>query len=141
MPRIMIVDDDRELAENLPGCLQHAGYTVTTVDTISHVMAKLSAFQPELLILDMMFPEDPLGGFAVARQIRHSPQFANLPIILVTGVNQHFPLTFPTDPAKDCPPIRDFVEKPVPFQDLLKRIRAVLQQKTEERCEACSCRK
>lgn len=136
MAKIMIVDDDAELSDNLSACLQQAGYTVVTVDTISKVMATLTAFQPELLILDMMFPEDELGGFTVARQIRHDPIFANLPIILLTGVNQHFPLSFPTDPAQDCRPIQDFIEKPAQFEDLLSRVRAVLQQ-TAKGCGTC----
>jgi DNA-binding response OmpR family regulator len=139
MAKIMIVDDDAELSDNLSACLQQAGHTVATVDTTGKVMATLATFQPELLILDMMFPEDQLGGFTVAHQIRHNPQFASLPIILLTDVNQHFPLTFPTDPAHDCRPIQDFMEKPVQVEELLSRIREVLQKPTPA-CTTCGCR-
>ncbi len=131
MAKIMIMDDDVEMTGNMSTCLRNAGHTLTTADTIQSGMEKLRKSTPDLLILDMMFPEDPLGGLTVAKQIRHDRELASLPIILLTGVNQHFPLSFPSDPKEDCRPIQDYIEKPVDFKELLSRVTDVLKVKVK----------
>ena len=127
MAKIMIVDDDVELSENMAVGLRQAGHTVATTETILGALEKLRGHQPELVILDMMFPENPLGGLALAKEIRHDRELAALPIILLTGVNQHFPMVFASDPKEDCRPIQDFIEKPVEFKELVSRVADVLK--------------
>lgn len=129
MAKIMIVDDDVELSDNMAACLRKEGYTLATTDTIQGALEKLRGYKPDLVILDMMFPENPLGGLTLAKEIRHDRELASLPIILLTGVNQHFPMVFPSDPKEDCRPIQDFIEKPVEFQELVRRVADVLKVK------------
>ncbi len=126
MAKIMIIDDDAELAGNMAAFLQREGHAVSLSHTTAGAVATLAAAGPDLLILDMMFPENPLGGLDLAKEIRDTPALARLPIILLTAVDQHFPMTFPTDPKQDCRPIQDFIEKPVALKELLSRINEVL---------------
>jgi DNA-binding response OmpR family regulator len=130
MPRLMIVDDDTELSNIYATFLQEAGHTVATHATLADALAKIRTFRPDLLILDMMFPENPLGGQALARDIRHDQGLRNLPIIFLTSVYEYFPLTFPSDPQQDCRPIQDFIDKPVAIPELLRRVADVLRSPT-----------
>jgi hypothetical protein len=47
---------------------------------------------PDALILDVMFPENPSGGFELARSIRK--KWGEIPVLMLTAVNQQFPLGF-----------------------------------------------
>ena len=102
MGRIMIVDDDVALAASLAAALQKAGHEVSTLDTTDGAIAALVQAKPDLLILDVMFPDNPVAGFDLARQIRATREIKKLPVILLTGVNQEFPMSFSAadiDPA------------------------------------------
>ena len=127
MAKIMMFDDDVELVGNLSAFLQSKGHVLTTAHAVDGALEKVRKFKPDLLILDMMFPENDHGGFAIASAVRHDRELQQLPIILLTGVKAHFPLIFPTDPKKDCRPIQDFLEKPVKPDDLLCSVTKVLK--------------
>ena len=127
MAKIMIIDDDVELSGNLSVLLQSAGHTVTTFGNVDGAVDKLRDGKPDLLILDVMFPENPVAGFDLARKIRHVRALEALPIIMLTGVNQYFPMDFSKgDIDPDWMPVQDFIEKPVESKKLLRKIAKLL---------------
>lgn len=127
MTTIMIIDDDVEWAGNLSVFFVAAGYAVTTLNDVEGALEKLREDKPDLLILDVMFPENPVAGLDLARTIRRVPEFKGLPIIMLTGVNESSPMDFYTgDPKDDCRPIQDFIDKPVELKELLGRVRQAL---------------
>ena len=68
--------------------------------------------RPDAIILDVMFPENDTAGFEVARAIRRT--FGDLPVLLLTAVNQSFPLGFSNkDLDPTWLPAVEFLEKPV----------------------------
>jgi len=92
------------------------------------VLERLSRQQPDLLILDVMFPEHSSAGFDLAREIRRNEQLSRLPILMLTAVNTRFPLGFgPDDIDDDWLPVQEFIEKPVDFDLLLERIDKLLR--------------
>jgi len=127
MARLMVIDDDVELTDDLAAMLKSAGHTVSTFDKVEGAVEKLIEEKPDLLVLDVMFPEDPSGGMSLAIKIRQQAETAELPIILLTNVNQELPLDLS---AKDIDqkwmPVQDFVEKPVEVQQLLAKVDALL---------------
>ncbi len=128
MARVTIIDDDVELAGDLAALLRDQGLTVSTRDDAQGAIEELIRDKPDLLILDVMFPEDPAAGFDLARKVRRTPQISALPIILLTGVNQEFPMDFSlrdVDPA--WMPVQDFLEKPVEPTVLLEKVRELLR--------------
>jgi DNA-binding response OmpR family regulator len=91
------------------------------------MVQELKLNKPDLLILDVMFPENPAGGFDLARQIRKTEEIKNLPVIMLTAVNQEFPMDFSADDIDpDWMPVQDFVEKPVDTGELLGKIERLL---------------
>ena len=94
MARIVIVDDDVECAKNTAAVLKTKGYETTLVHTTENAIAILIQNNPDLLVLDVMFPDNPVAGFDLARDIRRHREIKDLLILLLTGVNQEFPLGF-----------------------------------------------
>ena len=127
MANIMIIDDDVEHADNLKVVLEGAGHKITALDDTTGAVEKLLAAKPDLVVLDVMFPENPAGGFDLARQIRRTKEMAQLPVILLTAVNQEFPMDFSSeDIDPDWMPVQEFLEKPVDFSDLLRKVDGLL---------------
>ena len=99
MAKIAIIDDDVEFAEDVSVFLKNEGHEVSMKDNLDGVVEYLEQDRPALLIMDVMFPGNQAGGFDMANQIRKSEKLADMPIILLTGVNQeyNFPSKFSGD--------------------------------------------
>ena len=129
MAVIRIVDDDLEFAEGLSARLKGEGHAVTTRDHVEGLVEELAGNKPDLVILDVMFPDNPAAGFDMARLIREDPETKDIPVILLTGVNQEFPMDFSAeDIDPEWMPVQDFVEKPPDIKDLLKKIDRLLNR-------------
>ncbi len=127
MPTIKIIDDDKELAENLSTLLQAKGYTTSVRNETTGAVEDLIENTPDLLILDVMFPENLTGGFDLARQIKKTAELSDLPIILLTNINQEFPMDFSgNDIDGEWMPFQDFMEKPVDLDKLILKINELL---------------
>ena len=129
MARIMIIDDDVELADNTAALLRRQKHEVSTIYSTTDAVRKVTENKPDLVILDVMFPDNPVAGFDLARQIRHTKAIENLPIILVTGINQEFPMDFSDkniDP--NWMPVQDFLEKPAKAATLLRKVNQLLKK-------------
>ena len=129
MPKILIVDDDTELASMLAGVIESEGYEVDTIDSLDGARHALGSSRPDLLILDIMFPENPAGGFDLARELRRSEHTKALPIVLLTAVNQELPMDFSSKDIDDeWMPVQDFIEKPPDIAELMEKVRALLNR-------------
>jgi CheY-like chemotaxis protein len=127
MPKIRIIDDDKGLAEDLALMLENAGHQTAHTDNEHNAITDLLEDIPDLIILDVMFPDNPVAGFDLARIIRQTQEIQTLPIILLTGVNQEFPADFSVeDIDPDWMPVQAFFEKPPPIQELLAKIDELL---------------
>ena len=84
--RILVVDDDEALGRMLAACLELSGYQV---DTQTHGAAALQAAterQPDLVILDLRLPD--MSGFDVCKELRRLFHPWEVPILMLTGVDQ-----------------------------------------------------
>lgn len=128
MARITIVDDDVEVAENMAGLLRQNGHEVAVLHTTQDAAQKVAQNKPSLAILDVMFPDNPAGGFDLARQIRRAKATRSLPIMLLTAVNQQFPMNFSAkDIDQEWMPVQDFMEKPIDTKVFLDKVNRLLK--------------
>ena len=129
MAKIQLIDDDAEIAENLSLILKKEGHDISILDSTENAISHLVESKPDLLILDVMFPENPAGGFDLARQIRQTEAIKNLPVILLTSINQEYPMDFSSgDIDPDWMPVQDFAEKPVSVPDLLEKVNRLISK-------------
>ena len=123
MARIVIIDDDVECATNTAAILKGANHETFMAHSTEKAVDLLIRQKPDLLVLDVMFPNNPVAGFDLAREVRSHDAIKKLPIILLTSVNQEFPMGFSNDDIdSDWMPIQQFLEKPVKAGELLKAV-------------------
>ena len=131
MAYILIVDDDADFAHATAVVLKSVGHeTEIKLDT-KDLLKKVTARIPDLLILDVMFPENDSAGFDAARELRTDPTLPKFPILMLTAVNTKFPLGFSAnDIDESWLPITDFLEKPVDFEVLKKKVAQLLSKQS-----------
>jgi CheY-like chemotaxis protein len=121
MAYLLIVDDDTDFASAVGTVLTSQGYEIGIETDSGKTLDRIRERRPDAIILDVMFPENDKAGFEVARLIRRT--FGELPVLLLTAVNQSFPLGFSNkDLDPTWLPAVDFVEKPVDFTVLSEKI-------------------
>ena len=128
MGYLLIVDDDADFANAAARVLGEAGHEVDIVlDTTSAVKC-MEQKRPDLIILDVMFPENAAAGFELARTINdRKNDFKGVPILMLTAVNAKYPLGFSSrDIDDDWMPVTDFLEKPADFEVLRRKVAALV---------------
>ena len=121
MTSILIVDDDQDFSSAVATILNKAGYQTAIEDNPDSALASLKNRLPDAVILDVMFPENPSAGFELAHTIHRL--YKDLPILMLTAVNQQFPLGFKTkDIDPDYLPVTEFLEKPIDFRVLCEKV-------------------
>lgn len=128
MAYVLIVDDDEDFAETTATVIKSEGHDVhIELDTESAAQSMQNK-TPDLVVLDVMFPEDASAGFELARFMRHENETLKMvPILLLTAINAKFPLGFgPKDIDSEWMPVTDFLEKPVDFDVLRGKVAKLL---------------
>jgi DNA-binding response OmpR family regulator len=85
MPKIMVVDDDKEFTTLYREFLTMVGFETVCENQSSKAMDLANAIKPDLFILDLMMPEP--DGFKLCRMLRTNMNFVRTPIIIVTALN------------------------------------------------------
>lgn len=135
MAYVMIVDDDQDFAETIALVIRNEGHEVQNKYDTDSAFQSMQQKAPDLVLLDVMFPEDSSAGFELARTMRHENEMLKkVPILMLTAINARFPLGFgPNDIDSEWMPVTDFLEKPVDFDVLREKVTKLLnpQSKTD----------
>lgn len=129
MAKIFIVDDDRNIVESLTIVLESKGHEVSANYDNIDIVNKVKSFSPDLLILDVMFPENDSAGFEMARAIKNDDATKNIPILMLSAINEKgiYAGTFSNrDRDESFLPVSEFVEKPINPKDLLQKVDTIL---------------
>ena len=128
-PYILIVDDDPDIREGITAILETRPYRLATASDGLQCMERVRAEMPDLLILDMMMPR--MDGFAVIRELRDDPQYAGLPIIILTTVIEdaaYHRYELETGLAME---VQAYIEKPAAPDELIRHVAAVVTESRE----------
>jgi len=112
-PKVLIIDDDRDIREVLGEVLAEEGFVVEAAWNGAEAMKRLRAgFRPDIIILDLMMPV--MDGLTFRAEQKQIPELADIPVIGVTAAP-----SFDTD--------FETLRKPLKLETLLKRIQVSMQ--------------
>ncbi|NQU39848.1 MAG: response regulator transcription factor [Lentisphaerae bacterium] len=120
--KVYMVDDDVDLVMAMTVALSAAGYEVASQYDEREVDDRIRQFNPDVIILDVMLPEDDMAGFKIARSIRHHDTIKDKPVIMLSGVNTegNIPGGISNRDIDDVfLPITRFLDKPVDPKKLI----------------------
>jgi len=120
-PRILIVDDERQIRRFLRVTLSEHGYVVKDVGTGKAGFDVISKFSPDLVVLDLGLPD--IDGLDAVRQLR---EWSKVPVIILSVKDQETDKIAALDAGAD-----DYVTKPFGMGELLARIRAAMRHIVE----------
>jgi len=117
--KILLVDDEAAITDNLAPFLGRAGFVVEVASDGQQALEKVAQFAPDLIILDVLMPR--LDGRAVLRELRQRDDWTS--VILLTQVGESVERAMALEEGAD-----DYLNKPFDPQELVARIRAVLRR-------------
>ena len=129
MARIMIIDDDPDIVDSLTMILEARGHEVAVKTDTDTVVEAVMDVHPDLIVLDVMFPEDPQAGFVAARALHQNEKVKEIPVLILSAVNQRSNMSFDfseADISDDFMPVEAFIEKPVEPAVLLEKVDQLL---------------
>jgi DNA-binding response OmpR family regulator len=115
--KILIIDDDNDILETTGSILAHEGFEIHTADSVERGLELTEKISPDIVLLDIMFPESKTQGFDAAREIKS--RYPRLPIIILTAINREYAFEFTKEDIK----AEEFLNKPVRTKKLIELIR------------------
>jgi DNA-binding response OmpR family regulator len=119
--RILIVEDDKDIADLIAHSLGKAGHATDIVGSGTGVLAKVKADPPALILLDLMLPG--MDGLLVCQALRHDASTAAIPIIMLTARGDEAERIAGLELGAD-----DYVTKPFSPRELTARVAALLRR-------------
>src|SRR5580765_2317632 len=119
--RILVVEDDPDIAELVERYLSKAGFSTDRVASGRDALDAIAVKAPDLLVLDLMLPH--LDGLEICRRVRANEHTANIPIIMLTARAEESERIVGLELGAD-----DYLAKPFSPNELVARVRALLRR-------------
>ncbi len=116
---VLVADDNPQILELLEAYLDPLGVRIVTAADGQATLTAVEGERPDLVLLDVMMPKR--SGFEVCRILKQDPRFRDIPIIMVTALNE----LGDVERAKECG-ADDFLSKPVNKLELHDRVQSLL---------------
>ena len=121
MPKILIVDDERDAVDVLSLMLEMSSFEVMVAYNGVQASSIIEQQKPDLILSDFMMPE--LDGLSLCRRVKSNPQTADIPFILMTAASA---------PLEDAP-VDLVVSKPIELGSLLETFSRFSERPEEQR--------
>ncbi len=121
-PVILVVDDNQPNLELLQAYLEDMDCKTVPANSGIEALEIIADDPPDLILLDVMMPK--MSGFEVCRRIKNDPKTTDIPVIMVTALNEFGDIERGIDSGTD-----DFISKPVNKLELLTRVKTMLKLK------------
>ena len=126
MVKIMVVDDDRHIAELISLYLRKEGFETKEVYNGRAAVEVFPVYAPFLVLLDLMLPE--MDGYQVCREIR---RMSSVPVIMLSAKGETFDKVLGLELGAD-----DYMVKPFEPKELVARVKAVLRRYEDRRTDS-----
>jgi len=120
--KILIVEDEKDPKRFLEILFNESGFETATASDGKEAIEMVKSFKPDVVTLDIIMPEQ--SGVKFYRDLKKDPEYADLPVIIITGVSRYKDL-FKRDFATMPKPFA-FIEKPIDSDVLVKKIQEAL---------------
>ena len=120
-PSVLVVEDETALLTLLRYNLEKEGFAVSSAHDGEEALLQLKEAKPDAVLLDWMLPR--VSGIEVCRQIRRTPAWKDLPVIILTARGEEGDRVRGLDSGAD-----DYVVKPFSPNELIARLRAVIRR-------------
>lgn len=121
-PKILLIEDNQEMADNITSILELANYSVLYANNGKQGVAVAQKQQPDLILCDIMMPE--LDGYGVLHILNHDPDTATIPFVFLTAKADKNEVREGMNLGAD-----DYITKPFDSTDLLKVVEIRLKKK------------
>ena len=121
-PVVLVVDDNQQNLELLQAYLEDMDCETVPARDGVEALEIVGQKSPDLILLDVMMPK--MSGFEVCKRIKNDPKTADIPIIMVTALNEFGDIERGIDSGTD-----DFISKPVNKLELTTRVKTMLKLK------------
>jgi CheY-like chemotaxis protein len=121
-PLILVVDDNEQNLELIVAYLEDVECQTISAANGMEALDIIQRKTPDLVLLDVMMPK--ISGFEVCRRIKNNPQTADVPVIMVTALNELADIEKAINSGTD-----DFLSKPVNKWELITRVKTMLKLK------------
>lgn len=129
MPIILIIDDDQDIADGMKLVLKSKNYTVDHASSGDEGLKMIKDKKPDLIILDVMM-ETGDKGFDIARELKKSDSYKNIPILMLTAVRDRTGLDFKSEAGdEDWLPVDEYCDKPLDPELLITKVENLLRRK------------
>ena len=132
--KILIVEDEQDIADLIVFNLEREGYRVESVSSGEDGLSRAKSALPDLIVLDIMLPE--MNGLDVCRALRSDRTTQSIPIIMLTARDEEIDVVTGLEVGAD-----DYITKPFSPKVLVARIRAVLRRGIETEGDTSSVEK
>lgn len=122
MPTVLVVDDNQQNLELLQAYLEDVDCRTIPAQDGPEALEIVAKQLPDLILLDVMMPK--MSGFEVCKRLKNDPRTSDIPIIMVTALNEFGDIERAIDSGTD-----DFLSKPVNKLELLTRVKTMLKLK------------
>jgi phosphate regulon transcriptional regulator PhoB len=121
MPKIIIIDDEKDIIELIAYNLENEGFSVLKAFDGEAALRMIKSKKPDLAILDLMLPG--INGIDVCKSVRANPEISGLPIIMLTAKTDEIDKIIGLELGAD-----DYMTKPFSVKELMARVRTVLRR-------------
>ena len=122
VPTVLVVDDNVQNLELIQAYLEELAVTTVAAYDGQEAMDCVRKQAPDLILLDVMMPK--MSGFEVCKRLKKDPKTSDIPIIMVTALNELGDIERGIDSGTD-----DFLTKPVNKWELITRVKTMLKLK------------
>jgi two-component system alkaline phosphatase synthesis response regulator PhoP len=121
-PTVLVVDDNQQNLELLQAYLEDMDCRTVPAHDGAEALEIIGKDPPDLILLDVMMPK--MSGFEVCKRTKNDPKTGDIPVIMVTALNEYGDIERAIDSGTD-----DFLSKPVNKLELLTRVKTMLKLK------------
>ena len=115
MKKILIVDDEKDIAETLAFMLKTKGFECICAYDGEEGLKLAKECSPDLIILDVMMPK--INGYKICRLLKYDSKYKNIPIIMVTARSQEEDKVIGEETGAN-----EYITKPFEFSDIIEAI-------------------